>query len=478
MNGYVRYILLKQTLITRAGKLFQNLREAIAGTEQDFTKDRLSRAIFLLSIPMALEMLMESIFAIVDIFFVSKLGPEAIATVGITESIITIVYAVAVGLSTATSSMVSRRIGEKNADGASKAAFQAILTSLIISIAIAVPGCMFSGKLLQIMGSSPVIVNEMWPFTAIMIGGNSVIMLLFVINAIFRSAGDAAISMRVLWMANLINIALDPLLIFGVGPFPELGIKGAAIATTTGRGIAVLFQLYLLFSGKKRVKLTLRHLRVDWKTMRTLVKLSLGGIGQHLITTSSWIGLVRIISAFGSVVVAGYTIAMRIILFALLPSWGLSNAASTLVGQNLGAHQTTRAERAVWITGWVNMIFLGSLGLVLIFFSEFFIRLFIADPAVVASGSEGLRIISLGFIAYGFGMVLVNALNGAGDTISPTVINIFCYWLLEIPLAYFLAFTTGMRENGVFISILVAESVMTLSAFWMFRRGKWKLKQL
>jgi len=271
---------------------------------------------------------------------------------------------------------------------------------------------------------------------------------------------------------------LDPLLIFGIGPFPVLGIKGAAIATTTGRGLAVLFQLYLLFSGRKRVLLAVRHIRIDWKVMKTLIRLSLGGIGQHLIATSSWIGLVRIISVFGSIIVAGYTIALRIIVFALLPSWGLSNAASTLVGQNLGANQPIRAERSVWITGWVNMIFLGSMGLVLILFSEFFIRLFISDLAVIAAGCEGLRIISLGFVAYGFGMVLINSLNGAGDTISPTIINIFCYWLLEIPLAYFLAFYVGMHENGVFISILVAESVMTLSAFWIFRRGKWRLKKV
>jgi len=328
------------------------------------------------------------------------------------------------------------------------------------------------------MGASMMIVEEMWAFTAIMIGGNSVIMLLFVINSVFRSAGDAAISMRVLWMANLINIVLDPLLIFGLGPFPQLGVTGAAIATTTGRGLAVVFQFYLLFNGRKRVRLAVRHLRIDWKIMKTLVKLSIGGIGQHIIATSSWIGLVRIISEFGSIVVAGYTIALRIIVFALLPSWGLSNAASTLVGQNLGANKPVRAERSVWVTGWVNMIFLGSLGLILIFFSEFFIRLFIADPSVIASGSAGLRIISLGFIAYGFGMVLVNSLNGAGDTVSPTLINIFCYWLLEIPLAYFLAFQMGMHENGVFSSILVAESVMTLSAFWVFRTGKWKLKKV
>lgn len=279
-------------------------------------------------------------------------------------------------------------------------------------------------------------------------------------------------------MANLINIVLDPILIFGFGPIPALGIQGAAIATATGRGLAVLYQIYLLAAGRKRVVIRARHLRVELPVMTTLLKLSLGGIGQHIIATSSWIGLIRIISVFGSTVVAGYTIALRIMVFALLPSWGLSNAASTLVGQNLGAGQPGRAERSVWVTGWVNMIFLGVVGLLLIVFSEFFVRLFIIDPAVITAGSNCLRIISIGFIAYGFGMVLVNALNGAGDTFSPTIINVFCYWLLEIPLALFLALHSGLNETGVFISIVIAETIMTLTAFWLFRKGRWKLKRV
>ena len=478
MNTYYKILALKQTFFTRTGKLWLDLREAIAGTEQDFTTGKLGRAIFLLSVPMALEMMMESVFAIVDIFFVSKLGSEAIATVGITESMVTIVYALAVGLSTATSSLVSRRIGEKNQEGASAAAVQAILAGILISVAIAIPGIIFSKSLLRLMGASEIIVNEMWGFTAIMIGSNTVIMLLFIINAIFRSAGDAAISMRVLWMANLINIVLDPVLIFGFGSIPALGIQGAAIATATGRGLAVLYQIYLLVAGRRRVVIRARHLRLEPQVMMTLLKLSLGGIGQHIIATSSWIGLVRIISVFGSTVVAGYTIALRIMVFALLPSWGLSNAASTLVGQNLGAGQPGRAERSVWVTGWVNMIFLGLVGLLLIVFSEFFVRLFINDPAVITAGSNCLRIISVGFIAYGFGMVLVNALNGAGDTFTPTVINVFCYWLLEIPLAWFLALHSGLNETGVFISIVIAETIMTLTAFWLFRKGNWKLKKV
>ena len=318
----------------------------------------------------------------------------------------------------------------------------------------------------------------MWGYTALMLGGNAVIMLLFIINAIFRSAGDAAISMRVLWMANIINLILDPLLIFGIGPFPELGVMGAAVATNTGRGLAVVYQFYLLFSGKGRVKLSVKDISVHFETIKQLVKLSLGGIGQNIIATSSWIGLMRIISVFGSEAIAGYTIAIRVIIFALLPSWGISNAAATLVGQNLGAKKPDRAEKSVWATGKVNMVFMGAVSLILILIPSVFIRLFIDDINVIASGALSLRIISFGFIAYGLGMVLVQAMNGAGDTITPTKINFFCFWLLEIPLAYLLALNFGYGETGVYYSIVVAETTMTIAAFWFFKRGKWKLKKV
>jgi putative MATE family efflux protein len=458
--------------------LWRDLREAIAGTEQDFTTGKLSRAIFLLSVPMALEMMMESVFAVVDIFFVSRLGPEAVAAVGLTETMMTLIYALAVGFSTATSSMVSRRIGEKNPDGASLVAFQAILTGFLVSVAIAVPGVIYAEELLKLMGTSEASATQMAGYTRVMLGGNLVIMLLFILNAIFRSAGDAAISMRVLWFANLINIVLDPLLIFGIGPFSGLGVQGAAVATTTGRGLAVLLQLWYLFRGKKRVALSPKHLRFDYRIAGRLIELSLGGIGQHIIATSSWILLIRIISVFGSIVVAGYTIAIRVMVFALLPAWGLSNAASTLVGQNLGAGQPERAEKSVWVTGWGNTIFMGIVGVILVIWSEFFIGLFISNAEVIRAGGICLRFISIGFIAYGLGMVLVNALNGAGDTFSPTMINIFCYWILEIPLAWYLAIHSGMKETGVYISILVAETVMTFSALFVFRSGKWKMKKV
>lgn len=457
---------------------FRDVAEAISGTEQDFTEGKLSRAIFLLSIPAVLEMVMESVFVIVDIYFVSKLGANAVATVGITESMITIIYAIAIGLGMATTSMVSRRIGEKKYDAAAVAAVQAILTGIIVSLIIGLPGAIFSKGLLNMMGASRDIIDNMSGYTTLMLGGNMVIMMLFIINAIFRSAGDAAIAMKVLWIGNIINIVLDPCLIFGLGPFPEMGITGAAVATTIGRGTAVLVQFYVLFYGKKRIRISRKHLVINFKIMYKLLRLSFGSIGQNLIGTTSWIALVRILSSFGSEVVAGYTIAIRIIGFTLLPSWGLSNAASTLVGQNLGAKKPERAEKSVWATGWVNMILLGVIGAVFVISPEVFIRMFISDDNVVKSGILCLRIVSIGFISYGLGMVLVNSFNGAGDTSTPLKINIFAFWLVEIPLAWFLALKAGFNEEGVYIAIVVAESLMTLIAWLVFRRGRWKLKEV
>ena len=462
----------------RFKSFFRDVAEAVSGTEQDFTEGRLSRAILLLSIPAILEMVMESVFVIVDIYFVSRLGADAVATVGITESMVTVIYAIAIGLGTATTSLVSRRIGEKNPDAASRAAFQAILTGLAVSVLIGIPGALYAERLLDMMGASKPIIENMSGYTRIMLGGNVVIMMLFIINAIFRSAGDAAVAMKVLWIGKMINIILDPCLIFGLGPFPQMGVTGAAIATNIGRGAAVLVQFYLLFFGRKRIRLSLSHLVVDFKVMLKLLKLSFGSIGQNLIGTTSWIALVRIISIFGSEVVAGYTIAIRIIGFTILPSWGISNASATLVGQNLGAKKPERAERAVWVTGWVNMILLGLIGLVLVLFPEPFIRLFIGNENVIKSGVLGLRIISIGFIAYGLGMVLVNSFNGAGDTSTPLKINIFAFWIVEIPLAWFLAIKAGLNEEGVFIAIVVAESLMTFIAWLVFRKGKWKLKEV
>lgn len=459
-------------------KLLSDIKEAVAGTEQDFTRGSLRRAILLLSVPMVLEMMMESIFAIVDIYFVGQISTQAVATVGITESLITLVYAFGIGFSMATTAMVSRRIGEKDPEGASVAAFQSILTGVIVSLFIAIPGILFAPDLLRLMGASEQIYTEMSSYTAIMLGGNVVIMLLFIINAVFRSAGDAAISMRVLLVANGLNIVLDPLLIFGWGPFPELGITGAAIATNIGRGIAVIYQFYLLFNGNKRVKLLAKHIEIHWVTIRKLLKLSLGGIGQYVIATSSWIFLMRIMAEYGDHAVAGYTIAIRVIIFTLLPSWGISNAAATLVGQNLGARLPDRAQQAVWATGKINMVLMGVISLVLFFFPGFFMRIFTHEPEVISNGILCLQVLSIGFLLYGLGMVLVQALNGAGDTFTPTKINFICFWMIEIPLAYVLAKMTGFHEQGVYMSIVISESIMTLIAFWYFRAGKWKLKSV
>jgi len=468
----------QESRLKRLKRLLHDIWESISGTEQDFTSGKLSRAILLLSVPMVLEMVMESIFAVVDIFFVSRLGPDAVATVGITESLITIVYAIAVGLSMATTALVSRRIGEKKPERAASVAFQAMITGLGISFMIAWLGWFYAPELLRLMGVSADIAREMSGYTAWMIGGNAVIMLLFIINAVFRSAGDAAISMRVLILANTLNIVLDPCLIFGIGPFPEMGVTGAAIATNTGRGIAVIYQLYLLFGKNHRIKLSMANIRFEIKVIREILRISAGGFMQNLIATSSWIGLIRILSVYGNEVLAGYTIAIRILIFALLPSWGISNAAATLVGQNLGANQPERAEKAVWFTALANMTLLGVLGTFFVIFPEFFLGLFTNEASVVRYGADALRVISFGFLAYGLGMVMIQAFNGAGDTSTPTWINFFCFWLIEIPLAYSLSIVMGFQEYGVFFAILSAETVMTILAVILFRRGKWKLKKV
>ena len=462
-------------------EFLRDMRESLAGSERDFTKIPLSKAILLLSIPMVLEMIMESVFALVDIFFVSRLGAEAVATVGITESLMTIIYAIGIGLSVGTTALVARRIGEKRPEEASVAAVQAIITGVVVSLVFSSAGIFFAKDLLRLMGASEETVQMGYMYPAIMLGGNMVIMLLFIINAVFRSSGDAAISMRVLWFANILNIVLDPMLIFGIGPFPELGIKGAAVATNIGRGMAVLYQLYLLGKGNHRVTIKARQVVFRVKEMVQLVKLSLGAIGQYIIATSSWIVLVWVVTSLGEEVVAGYTIAIRILLFALLPAWGLSNAAATLVGQNLGAKQPDRAERSAWVVGIANMIFLGLVSIIFIAIPDTFIGAFIdgtKEPVVMQSGATCLRVVSFGFFVYALGQVMVNAINGAGDTATPIWINFIAFWVLEIPLAFLFAKGMGLGIHGVCYSILIADTALTLIALAVFKRGKWKLKEV
>ncbi|MFO7721872.1 MAG: MATE family efflux transporter [Bacteroidales bacterium] len=464
--------------IHKAKRFGELVGESIRGTEHDFTQIRLSKAILLLAVPMILEMVMESVFAIADIWFVSHLGDEAIATVGVTESLNTIVYAIGFGLSIAITALVSRRIGGKEPERASRAAGQAIVVTVIISVILAIPGAIHAEDILLLMGLSPEMASEYSSYTAIILGSNTIVMLLFVNNAIFRSAGDAALSMKVLWLANILNIILDPCLIFGWGPFPELGIKGAAIATSTGRGVAVVWQLWLLFRGNGRVKVRKQHLIPSASEIGKLLNLSWSAILQNLIATASWVVLMRIMAQFGSEVLAGYTIAIRILMFCLLPSWGISNAASTLTGQNLGAGRPDRAEKAVWTTGKVNVALLGIISIVLVIWPDVFIRFFTSQEGVISAGAEGLRIISYGMIAYGLGMVMHQAFNGAGDTRTPLVLNLISFWIIEIPLAWFLAVSINMQEFGVFYAVLIAESTLTLLGVSLFRKGRWKNQKI
>jgi putative MATE family efflux protein len=463
--------------IERRSSVWQSLLEAIRGTHQDFTDGSISRAIFLLATPMVLEMLMESLFAIVNVFWVTRLGSNAVATVGLTESMLTLVFAVAIGVSMSTTAMVARRIGEKDPAGAAIAGVQAIVLAVIVAVLMGVPGYLFAPKLLELMGGSPELVASGHRYTAIIFGGNIFVMLLFLNNAIFRGAGDASVAMRVLWAANLINMILDPLFIFGIGPFPELGITGAAVATVIGRGSGVAYQVWILMRGQSRVVIRPSNFRIVPPVLFSLIRVSITGVLQFAIAHTSWIALVRIISTFGSVAVAGYTIGIRIFIFVILPSWGLSGAAATMVGQNLGAGKPERAERAVYLTGIYNMIFLGVVAAVLIGMPEAIVRLFTSNAGEIGYAVDCLRIIAYGNLAYAFGMVMVQAFNGAGDTVTPTLINLVGFWLCEIPLAWFLAYPTGMGVRGVFTSIPIAELLITGLGLALFLKGKWK-KQL
>lgn len=456
--------------------VLKTLREAISGSKQDFTEGPLGRSLLLLAVPMVLETLLESLFAVVDIFFVAHLGADAIATVGLTESMMALIYSVAMGLGIGATAVVARRIGEKQPDAAAHAAAQAILLGIIVSLPIALTGIFFAPQLLGFLGASPEVQRDGANFTRVMLGGNAAVLLLFLINAVFRGAGDASIAMRSLWIASACNIVLGPLFIFGVGPFPRLGVAGAAVGTTIGRSIGVFYQLSQLRRRDGRILIKRAHWKLDPPLMTQLVKLSASGTFQILISTTSWIGLVRVLATFGSNVLAGYTIGIRVIMFALLPSWGLSNAAATMTGQNLGAGKPDRAEKAVWLAGFYNMWVLGAVGLVFVIFTPQAIGVFTQDPAILPWGISCLRIVSLGFVFYAYGMVLSNAFNGAGDTWTPTWLNLCCFWLLQVPLAWILSKQPSIGPRGVFIAITVAFSTLAVASAVLFKRGKWKSK--
>ncbi|MBZ5606904.1 MAG: MATE family efflux transporter [Acidobacteriia bacterium] len=454
--------------------LFASLREAVVGTSQDFTEGSIGRAIVLLAVPMVLEMCMESTFGVVDVFWVAHLGADAITTVGLTETCLMVLYVIALGLSMGATALVARRIGEKDESAAGVVAVQAIVIGLLIAATTAALGFRYAPNLLRVMGGSDDVIRIGSDYTRIIFAGSATIFLLFLINAVFRGAGDATTAMRALWLANIVNICLNPCLIFGLGPFPRLGVSGSAVGTTIGRGVGVLFQLWILTSGRGRLVVHARQVRLDFAVMLRLIRLSMSAMFQYMVQMASWIGMVRIMASFGSAAVAANTLAIRVIVFAILPSWGMSNAAATLVGQNLGAGKPDRAEQSVWRTGFYNMLFLGGIGLVFIALSERIIALFTVDPAVAPLAVSGLRLLSYGYVSYAYGMVVTAAFNGAGDTFTPTMLNLFCFWMCQIPIAWVLSFHTGLGPRGVFVAVVIGDTLLAITSILLFRRGKWK----
>lgn len=459
-------------------KIFKDFITAIRGTEKEFTSGSVNRAIFMLSIPMILEMAMESLFAVVDIYFVGKVSTDAVTTVGYTETVLTLIYAVAIGMSMAATAMVARRIGENKPREAAAAAMQVIYIGVAVSVIMGFVGVIFAADILRLMGGAPQLIASGLTYTRIMFGSNIVILLLFLLNAVFRGAGDASIAMRALWLANGLNLILDPILIFGLGPFPELGLQGAAIATSIGRGTAVLYQISVLFGKKSIIKITRHHMPIRLHIIRRLLTVSAGGVWQFLIASGSWILLMRIISEFGSQIVAGYVFAIRIIIFTILPSWGMANAAATLVGQNLGANQPERAELSVWRTAFLNMIFLFAISIIFFFGARPIIGFFTSDPEVLEAGITSLRILCAGYIFFAYGMVIGQAYNGAGDTYTPTLVNFICFWAIQTPLAYALALPLSWGPPGVYWAIAISESILAIIFILLFRQGRWKLVKI
>ena len=461
-----------------ASRIVGDVRDALRGRQHDYTIGPIGQAIFLLAIPMVLEMVMESLFALSDVFFVARLGASAVATVGLTESMMIVVYTLAMGLSISGTAVVARRIGEKDADGAGRAAVQAILLGALIASFIAISGAIFAPRLLRFMGAADDVLATGTLFTRVMLGGSVTAFLLFVVNATFRGAGDAAVSMRVMWLANGINIALGPMLIFGLGPFPKLGVTGAAVATTIGRGTGLLYAMYRLVRGSGNLRVRRSHVVFEPRTMRSMLRLSVNGTFQVLVGSLSWILLVRFMAVFGSAAMAGYTIVVRMVMFAMLPAWGLGNAAATMVGQALGAGNPDRAEKAVWKAARFNVAFLGLMGLLFGLFAPEVVSAFTADVAVSKVAVDGLRLMAIGFPLFAFGMVLTQSFNGAGDTSTPTRINIGVFWVFEIPLAWFLATHTSLGFHAIFLSISLAYSMLAAVSFLMFRRGTWRTRRV
>jgi putative MATE family efflux protein len=457
--------------------IWRTVLQSLRGESRDYTSGKLGRAVILLAVPMVLEMLMESIFALADVFWVSRLGNEAVAVVGIAESIMTVVYAISIGLSMAGAAVVARRVGEKDREGAAEAAVQVILLGLVVSAVVGILGCWFALDLLRLAGADESVGAMGANYARIMLGGNATALLIFLINSVFRGAGDAAIAMRTLWLANAINIVLGPCFVFGLGPFPALGVTGAAVATNIGRGCGVIYQLYFLTRRDGQFQLGLRHLRLKPLVMLGIAKIGASGVVQNLVNTASWIGLVKIIAQFGSVALAGYTIAVRMVIFAILPAWGLSNAGATLVGQNLGAGQPARAESAVWYAVRYNILFLGIVGAFFIVAANPIMHLFTQDPQTFEYGVRALRIIALGFPCFAAGLCWTSAFNGAGDTLTPTILNFFCFWVCEVPLAWLLADHFRAGPTGAFCAIPIAFTILAVAGTVLFKQGRWKLRK-
>lgn len=459
--------------------LFRTILDAIKGKEQDYTKLDIKRAILLLAIPMVIEMFMESLFAVVDIFFVAKLeNTEAIATVGLTESLLTVVYSIGFGISMAATAMVARRIGEKKPKEANRVAGQTLVLGIAISLIISVTGILFSKEILRMMGADDKIVSTGVRFTQLMLGSNFLILLLFLLNGVFRGAGDASVAMKALWISNGLNIILDPILILGLGPIPSFGLEGAAYATMIGRSIGVIFQLYILFNGKGLIKVVKLDLRVHLDVIKRLINISLGGTGQFVISSASWIFLMRIMSNFGPEALAGYTLGIRVLIFSILPAWGMANAAATLVGQNLGANEPARAEKAVWLTSLYNVIFLGAVSVIYFIFAYPIIGIFTDDNEVLTYGAECLKFLSMGYIFFAYGMVMMQAFNGAGDTKTPTLLNFIGFWLIQIPLSWVLAINFEFGPKGIYLGIVISEALLAVTAIAVFRKGQWKFKEV